>query len=436
MKMELTLTFVCAALAFTVMTGTAQADLRAGVSRVSITPLEEGLATQLGGYGDREGKPAEGIHDTIYAKTVVFDYDGHKSALVTMDVCSLPRCLLEEAVAKAAVEGLTPDYVIMSASHSHAGLEGMSMDRRNIANNKHIGVFDEAILNFAVDRVAKGIQEAAASMQAVTAGSASVKLPGMNRNRRGKGAVDDELTVLRLDGADLKPLVVFANYTAHGTIMTEKQMLISGGWAGNMQRTVESLMGPGVTCMYSNGAEGDQSPTGAQGGSRWEMAENYGRRMGMAVADLANTITPTPVESFLLETHVVALPPHTVPPHFIEITGSEYNVTEEQIQAILPVMFPSEAPLCALRVNDFAMVTFPGEPVCVIGLAVKNAMRAEGITHPCVASLTNDLIGYILTKEEYEQGGYEVTTSFYGPDLGPVLQAKAAAIGQQLARVE
>ena len=71
------------------------------------------------------------------------------------------------------------------------------------------------------------------------------------------------------------------------------------------------------------------------------------------------------------------------------------------------------------------MVTFPGEPICKIGTAVKEAMLAEGIKHPCVASLTTDAIGYILTAKEYARSGYEVTASFYGDGLGALLLDKA-----------
>ncbi len=423
---------ICFAILISI-TLSAAAELQVGVSRVSITPLEEGVATQLGGYGDRKGEHAHGIHDTIWAKTLVFDFEGRKTALVALDVCSLPICLVEESLAKAAVDGLTPDTVLMAASHSHAGLEGMSMDRRNIAGNPNIGIFDEAVLNFVVERVAQGIQTAANSLQPVTAGSAAMQLPGMNRNRRGKGDVDPDLTVLRLDGEDGQPLAVFVNYTAHGTIMGPKEMLISGGWPGNMQRTVEALLPGDVTCLYSNGAEGDVSPGPRTGGSRWEQAEDYGRRIGIEAAKLAASIKTKPVETFGFEVHWVDLPEHQVPPGFIKITGEEYNVTLEQIQMILPVMFPSKAPVGLVRLNEFQLATFPAEPVCSIGLSVKDAMRKAGITHPCVASLTNDAAGYILTKEEYERGGYEVTTSFYGPDLGPFMQKTVSALAADMA---
>lgn len=410
----------------------AAAELRAGVSRVSITPLEQGLATQLGGYGERHGKPAEGIHDTIWAKCLVFDLDGKRSALVTLDVCSVPLCAVEESLEKAALDGLSVDSVLMAASHTHAGIEGFSMDRRNIIGNPNVGVFDEAVLSFVTDRIAQGLQEATKSLEPVSAGSASINLPGMNRNRRGKDVLDDTLTVLRLDRRDGTPLAALVNFPAHGTIMTEKEMLISGGWSGNMQRTVEDLVN-GVTCLYTNGAEGDVSPAGYTGGSRWEMAEQYGRRVGIRVADLVRGIRTEPVTAFDVRTVWVDLPKHQAPPGFDKITGDEYGITAEQLEQVLPLMLPSRAPLCALRVNGFQMITFPGEPVCSIGLAVKQAMRDAGIAQPCVAALTNDLAGYILTPEDYRQSGYEGTTSFYGDGLGPLLEKNACDLARQVA---
>jgi hypothetical protein len=64
-----------------------------------------------------------------------------------------------------------------------------------------------------------------------------------------------------------------------------------------------------------------------------------------------------------------------------------------------------------------------------LGLAVKEALRKAGIAQPCVAALTTDAIGYILTKEEYQKSGYEVTASFYGDGLGQLLLDHAKALG-------
>lgn len=408
------------------------AELRAGVATVSITPLEDGIPTQLGGYGARNGEPAKGILDTLHGKTIVFEFNGQKSAVITVDSCSVPICVVQESVGKAAVQGLTPDRVLAAASHSHTGLEGFALDRRNIANNPHIGVFSEEMLGFVTDRLATALRDADAALQPVTAAAGTVELPGMNHNRRDDECVDSGLTVLRFDKANGTPYAVLVNYTAHGTFVDETDMLVSGEWAGQMQRTVEAMMDD-VTCLYTNGAEGDQAPSGRDGGSHYEQAQNYGLRVGIAAGKLAADLKTAPVETFAVQTEWVALPGRKGAPDFIKIAGDEYQVTREELEVLLTLMFPERAPLGALRVNDFQMITFPGEPICTIGTAVKDAMRKAGIEHPCVAALTNDHIGYILTPEEYNESGYEATASFYGDGLGPLLRETAAEFAKAVA---
>lgn len=411
------------------------AEFLAGTARASITPLEAGIPTQLGGYGARNGAPATGIHDTIYAKVLVMQSGGTMAALVGLDICTTPRSLVEETIAKAAIPGLTFDNVLMSASHDHAGLEGMSMDRNNVLGNPHIGIFSEEVLQFVSERVAGALQEAVKNLEPVTAGAGVAALRGMNRNRRHEGApTDEDMTVLRLDRADGSPLAVVVNYTAHGTIMTEDIMEISGGWAGVMQRTLEDLVGHDVTCVYTNGSEGDVAPRGYTGGSRFEMAEQYGRRVALAASRLTDAIHTGPVSDFAIMKRLVALPPKSPAPDFLKIAGEEYQVDAAQLELALETLFPSETPIYGLRINDFHLVTVPGEPITAIGLAIKQALRTGGSSHPVVVSTTNDHIGYILTREEYHLSGYEVTASFYGDTLGEAFLAEATSFAAALTK--
>ena len=429
-KLAMVVVAACSLVALAQASG---APLKAGVARVSINPLEDKIPTQLGGYGARDGKPAVGTLDTIYAKIILFDSGGQKSAVITMDVCSVPVCMAEEALKKAAIENLTLDHLLVVASHSHTGLEGLALDRRNVANNPHIGIFSEPMLNFVTDRLASALKQANTALQPVKAASGSVDLPNMNRNRRGSKCIDPQATVLRLDKEDGSPLAVFVNYTAHGTFVDENEMLVSGEWAGSMQRTVEDLIGGGVLCLYANGAEGDIAPNGRSGGSHYEQAWNYGRQVGIAVGRLARDLHTESISRFAVGCDWVTLPPRQGAPDFVKIAGAEYHVTQEQIDQMVQLLFPEKAPLYALRVNGFEMVTFPGEPICELGTAVKDALRNAGIAHPCVAALTTDGIGYILTKAEYHKSGYEVTASFYGDGLGQLLLDRAKALGLAVA---
>ncbi|MFA6239831.1 MAG: hypothetical protein WC655_02825 [Candidatus Hydrogenedentales bacterium] len=407
--------------------------LRVGVSRVSINPMEAQIPTQLGGYGAREGKPAIGTLDTIYGKVLLFDNDREKSALITVDICSVPICLVEETLANAKIEGLTLDRTLVTASHSHTGLEGYALDRRNVANNPNIGIFSELMLNFVTDRLSEALRLADAALQNVKAGSSAIDLPGMNRNRRGNRPLDTQMTVLRLDTIGGAPLAVLVNYTAHGTFVDETDMLVSGEWAGSMQRAVEDLIGGGVTCFYTNGAEGDVSPVGVDAGSHYEKAQNYGRQIGVAAARLAEAIPTSPVNAYAVRNAWVTLPERKAAPDFVKIAGEEYKVTQEDIDTMVTVLFPEKAPVYALRINGFQLMSFPGEPIGEIGLKVKETLRAAGIATPCVAALTTDQIGYILTKEEYAKSGYEVTASFYGDGLGALLTDEVCKLGTAVA---
>lgn len=413
----------------------AYAELKAGVARASITPLEEGIPTQLGGYGDRQGKPAEGVHDTIYAKALVLDWDGRKTAVLSLDACSVPRCAIEEAAAKAAIDGLAADDMIVAASHTHAGLEGYSLDRRNVADNPNIGLFDEKVLDFVTDRMAKALTEAAKALRPVTAASGVVQAENFSRNRRGNTVIDPDLTVLRLD-ADGQPYAVLVNFTAHGTIMGPDQMLVSGGWAGNMQRTVEDLFGGTAICLYTNGAEGDIAPVRPAGGSAWEQAEVLGRQVGIAAYRLAQRLTPKPVTRFGFDAEWIDLPEHRVPPNFEKIAGDEYQITEDMLKEMISVMFPARAPMAALRIGDWAMVTIPGEASCRLGMTVKDAVREMDVANPCIAGLANDYVGYILSEDEYRQNSYEVTVSMYGDQLGPVIVEAASDLGRRVAAMK
>jgi neutral ceramidase len=409
------------------------AELLAGTARASITPLEAGIPTQLGGYGARMGKPATGIHDTLWAKVLVLKSDNTMAALVGLDICTTPRSLVEDSLARAAIPGLSYENVMMSASHDHAGLEGMAMDRNNVLGNPHIGLFSEPMLDFVSTRIAEALKEASDALVPVTAGAGVTALRGMNRNRRHEGApTDEDMTVLRLDRMDGSPLALLVNYTAHGTIMTEDIMEISGGWAGVMQRTVEDLLDGQVTCLYTNGSEGDVAPQGYTGGSRFEMAEQYGRRVGIAASRLADSIHTGPVTEFDVMTRLVTLPPKQPAPDFLKIAGAEYGVDEAQLGLALDALFPGATPLYGLRINDFHLITVPGEPITAIGLEIKRFLRNVGSNYPVVASTTNDHIGYILTRDEYHQSGYEVTASFYGDTLGECFLADSAALAAQL----
>jgi hypothetical protein len=251
----------------------------------------------------------------------------------------------------------------------------------------------------------------------------------MNRNRRGDPIVDDELTLTRFDTIDGKPLVVFINWTAHPTYMSGNVMHVSAGWPGYLQREIETFM-PGVTCMYTNGAEGDISPSGGEGPSEFARAEDYGRKLAVKVFEFLPTVETIEDVTLHYSMTTLKLPDRVAPPALLDSAGPEYGLTPENITTLVETLSPESSYLGVLCVGDLLAVSIPGEMTSSLGVQIKQALQQAGAPHPIIAGLGNEWISYILPPEEYHQGGYEPGVSFYGDQLGPVMVEQAIEAGK------
>ena len=295
----------------------------------------------------------------------------------------------------------------------------------NTAGIPQIGIFNPALLKFTVDKFVRLIANAEQQQIPVRVGTSSHQLDGWNRNRLSKdGIIDDELTLTRIDTLDGNPFALLVNFTAHPTFMTEKQMMFSGGWPGHMQRTVEALIGDGVTVMYYNGAEGDQRPQGRPnaGSSRWEQAERYGQELGFVVQDKWKSISTGTDVAFDFHLQDIDLPTRTWHPDFMETGGKEYGLSEAILEKMLPHIAPASTASGCLRLGDLVIVGVPGEMAASLGLKIKaSTEKKTGAKHPVIGGLADEWISYMLPEKEYTVGGYEASVSFYGPTLGDTI---------------
>ena len=395
-------------------------ELRAGAAKTDITPPLK-MKFALGGYGARMSKPAESIHDRIWAKAVVVADGTKKFAIVTSDVLAVPPNVKPQVVQKLADLGFGVENVMILPSHSHTSLDMTALNDKNTLNIPQIGIFQPELLRFYVAKLVQVIREANASLAPVKFGVSSITLDGMNRNRRGDDAVDKELTVARLDRESGKPLAVLVNWTAHPTLMDEHDMFVSGGWPGVMQRELEAWIGNGIIALYFNGAEGDQAPVRPQGASHNEQAEFYGRKVAIAAKDLYLKIVTKENVPLSFNYQKINLPQRVAHPDFAKTGGAEYGLDEQSMQVVLQVIAPETSASNAVRIGDLLIVGAPGELASRLGLDVKNRLKKEGVAHPVIGGLANEWISYILSAEQYKKGGYESSVSFYGPQLGETI---------------
>jgi hypothetical protein len=405
------------------------AELSAGVARVDLTPPLD-MNAPLGGYGERMNRPAEGVHDRIFAKALVLSDGKQKFVLVTADMLGFPPPVKPELVKRLSAESWTKDQIMLLPSHSHTSIEMNAINPANTFDVPQIGIHSPQVYEFVMQRLTKVIQDAQSRLTPVSIGTTSASIDGWNRNRRGGAFTDKQLTVTRVDKVDGKALAVLVNFTAHPTFMSGEDMLFSAGWPGHVQRTLESLIGEGATAMYYNGAEGDQAPVGRpdSGESHYERAERYGRDLGIVAWKQWQTTEPKRDVPFAFHTHDIQLPQRSWHPDFAETGGDEYGLSETLLREMLPRMFPERIDSLSLRAGDLLIVGVPGEMAASLGQQIKTeAAHATGVKCPTIGGLADAWISYMLPADEYHRGGYESSVSFYGETLGPTVVTGAIA---------
>ena len=399
-------------------------NLTANIASVDITPPLE-MNYTLGGYGERMNAPAEGIHDRIWAKALAFQNENQKYVIITLDILGLPSNIKSDLLERIKSQGWNMENVMLLPSHSHGSLEMAALNSKNLLNSPQIGIFQPELLEFILDKLEAVIIEADQNYLPVKVGTESKKIDGLNRNRRGDPNVDNELTVTRVNLNNGIPLAVLVNWTAHPTFIGGEDMLVSGEWPGYLQSDLQNLIGKGVTAMYYNGAEGDQSPILNLQASAYEKVEVYGKKVALEAFNIYKEIKSKKVKTFQFSYNTIQLPEHKAHPTFMETGGEEYGLDENTVKLVMNMLGPTEVGLGALRIDDLIIAGVPGEMTAELGIKVKESIKNKSIKFVAIGGLANEWISYILTRYQYVNGeGYESSVSFYGPDLGEIISTE------------
>jgi neutral ceramidase len=361
------------------------------------------------------------VHDNVWAKALVLAQENRKFAVVTADVLAFPPGFKAAVVERLAADGWRAEQVLLLASHSHTSIDMMALHPGNTFGIPQLGIFHKALFEQTADRLAQVIRDAGKDLTTIVTGTEAMSVPNRNRNRRHGGTTHDaDLTVTRIDAVDGRPVAVLVNWTAHPTFMDAEDMLFSADWPGQLQRTMEALIGREVTVMFYNGAEGDQSPTPpANCGSNWERAERYGREMGIIAWREWEKIQPQSPKAFAYHTATITLPDRQAHPDFMKTGGKEYGLDEGRMKVFLERLVPAQSHTTCLRLGDLLIVGVPGEMAAQLGLEVKSrARQLSGSKCVTIGGLADEWVSYILPAEEYRKGGYETSVSFYGETLG------------------
>lgn len=366
-------------------------------NEASIVPPEP---LPLGGYTARGDHVFEPGGDDLKARVAVLEQGSLRVALVSVEMLTIPGSL-----SRAVRERLPQDVeLVLCATHTHCAPDSQMLNERMTAAIPGIATFKRRWLEWYAQEIALAVRGALVAKPSPFALDLRISEPThegawLNRPRRKLGRPDPAFSTL----GGMATL-----YSAHPTLLGDDERRLRGDWPGELARQTGLL--PLV------GAIGDRSPTPVPDGP-----EGFARRL---LAAPAKRIAANPEPVMRLAREPIALAPATPSQSFMES-----NKVPEPLAKLLVGRFAEpEAEVTVLSLDGVALIFVPGEPTS--GIATLVASRAaQASLFPLIVGLATNWIGYILTPEDYDEGGYEGSLAFHGRETGlRVVEAASRAL--------
>ena len=258
------------------------AELKVGFAKADITPTKP---MPMWGYGARHAMLSTGARDTLWARTVVIDVGHEKLAIVGLDLGRSPTDAMMQRIRAAIKEKAGVGLTLISGSHTHHGpvIELLNEPGKGQGKYDDAVAYAEELERKLIDTI---VSAASATVPAKIGWSS--KHVAFNRNRHTKvepKPVDDELTVIRCDTLDGKPIAHLVNYAAHATMQDGADLRFSADWPGQLTASVEELLK--TNCVFLQGSAGDLSPNP---GEDRRTIETFGRALAEEVAEVNQQI--------------------------------------------------------------------------------------------------------------------------------------------------
>lgn len=417
---------------------------RAGAAQVDITPP---LGTIIN--GDFVSHYAHTVHDALYAKALVLANEETTLAIVVVDICVIPRDLMDDAKNSIAKQiGIPTQNILISSTHTHAAgsvsevhLVGADLGYRNRLPGLIVESVRLAHTQLRPAQIAFGavdvpehvvcrryfMQDAYASVNPVTGETDEVKTNPLGAEAcivRRVATPDPEVNFLAVRETDGDWIALLANYGLH-YVGDWPDGTLSADYFGEFSRRIAQKLQADdrFVGMMSNGTSGDVNiwdfidnsryPTGYFEKSKL-IAEDVAEQVFQATKNVSWQSSPLLAARFA-EVEAAVNKPSTE-----ELSIARKIVAESDYERIiadadgLRRMYAREqvmlngfsntvsCPVQAFRIGDTIIGTLPGEFFAETGLTLK-------ADHPnyFTIGLANGNVGYVPPAAELKRGGYE-----------------------------
>lgn len=375
-------------------TQTEAQTFKAGAALQVITP--EKLLPISGGMGTPE-MPV-GKQGDLYVRALVLEKGETRVAIVSIDNLGWPAVLGDRS--RKLIRDIPPENILIGATHTHSAPDAYAFPDENGNTRADLEYLDQCVTQIAV-----AVNEAVANLEPAALKTTVAEAEGkIAYNYYAPDLYDPRCGVIQAlatSGENKgKILATLVNYATHPEILGTKRRLISPDLCGPMYERIEAKAG-GIA-LFMNSAQGgmvtaDNRRENGQEASDWEECIRIGRLM----ADEAlRIIEPAPMQEnpdLFCASKTVEFPIDSEPMRWVFQNSPILNKTVQNSD-----FSKISTRLNLLNIGEAQVLTIPGEALPNIGFYLKRNMKTN---QPFLFGLTNDALGYILVKEDFNSFG-------------------------------
>lgn len=409
-------------------------------------------------FEDQQGA-APGPVNTVKV-LVLRDAAGAELTWVKTDLVGAFQDLRAAVLLRLHNQGVTgPDdgNFLFHGTHTHSG-HG-ALNPRWFPMVATLDLFDADLFDSIANEIVEAVVEARENLTPARLGTGEVEIDSLTANRRHHCAgdpldsdPDPTVGITRIDLPDDTPLATVFNFAIHGTSLDASNLLLSPDNMGYAEAWVEAH--DGGTALFINGTEGDVRPVA---GAPDAVGEPLGQKVigARSAIQTSSQVTLRSTYCQLDEPPIDSPSPCSVrleplqfrplmyvenplqPGCYLDRGNSPIVVTIPKAKD--PPIVEREGVVLAAHRLEYVVggatrktliLTLPGEPITDLGSDLRG--RVSGVDDVWIFGLVNAHMGYIVTKAEYLQGGYESGANLFGPTEGERLVDIAAALAAAL----
>ena len=404
----------------------------------------------------------ERINDPLFARAMALDNE-QAFIFITCDLLSIRRSTVMEIRRRIEeATGLPADHVSVSATHTHTGpctTRVFGSDPDPVYMEMLIAGAARAGIEAYQKRVPGTLTAAWGFEGKLSHQRRFMMRDGKARMHPPKGSTDilyqegpsdPEFAVLWGEEESGQPLGCWVNYACHVN-SAQCGTTITADYPGFLAAAMKRHQHESFVTLFGNGTCGNLCQIDVYDPDRHDVGLAWSQHMGEELAKDVLRVVPEgeKLDDPLLEHRaaMVPLPLRHLPEdlidwaremqnapkseNFVERTYADMALELLDQQRIEPL---APAEINAFRIDDFAVVTLPGEVFVEFGLDIKLKSPAK---RTWVVELANGVVGYVPTTLAFEGGGYEqrtATSSKLDPVAGEMMVATARALLESMFR--